>query len=263
MTARPRSPQDPAAPANGGGLTVAGIRLHPDRSGALVWPERKLVVFSDLHLEKGSSFARRGFLLPPYDSTETLRRMRETLARIAPRRVICLGDSFHDAAGPERLAPDDRKLLADLTGRYEWLWILGNHDPALPDWLGGRRAGELHEGLLRFRHEPTDDAPPGEIVGHLHPKASIVVSGRRVTRRCFVTDGARLVLPAFGAYTGGLDIRDAAFSRLFPRRLEAWLLGRRGSHRITLRKGHGTVEEKDLNRQPYLPALFQEKNLKC
>lgn len=243
-------------------MRVVDAELLPDRSGALVWPARNLLVFSDLHLEKASSFARRGYLLPPYDSTETLRRMREAMERIDPRQVICLGDSFHDAEAADRMSADDRAALARLMQDRHWTWITGNHDPTPPQWLGGEVADELDLAPLHFRHEPRTGPAAGEVCGHLHPKASIAPSGRRITRRCFATDGRRLVLPAFGAYTGGLDVRDQAFARLFPDRLDAWLLGRRGSHRISVRNPRREETDPELNQQPYLPDLFQEKNLK-
>jgi len=194
-------------------LDVAGVTLVADLSGALFWEELRLLVVSDLHLEKGSSFAARGVLLPPYDTVATLSRLSAVIARHDPRTVIALGDSFHDRTAHERLSDTDREALTALQARRDWIWISGNHDPALPSDLGGVVAGEVAVGEIAFRHQPTGAA--GEIAGHLHPKARVATRGRSMERRCFACDGERAVLPAFGAYTGGLSIRDAAFSKIF------------------------------------------------
>jgi uncharacterized protein len=195
-------------------VDVSGVTLHADLSGALFWAEQSLLVVSDLHLEKGSSFAARGVLLPPYDTVATLGRLAAVIARHNPRMVIALGDSFHDRDAHERLSDSDRDALTALQSRRDWIWILGNHDPALPQNLGGVVATEVAIGPIVFRHEPTGTV--GEIAGHLHPKARVVRRGRAMERRCFACDDERLVMPAFGAYTGGLSIRDAAFARIFP-----------------------------------------------
>ena len=194
-------------------VTVAGVTLVADLSGALFWEEQGLLVVSDLHLEKGSSFATRGVLLPPYDTVATLGRLAAVIARHDPRMVIALGDSFHDRAAHDRLSVTDRDALSALQARRDWIWISGNHDPALPSDLGGVVAEEVAIGPIAFRHEPTGAS--GEIAGHLHPKARVSTRGRSVERRCFACDAERAVMPAFGAYTGGLSIRDAAFARIF------------------------------------------------
>jgi len=194
-------------------VTVAGITLLADLSGALIWEEQRLLVVADLHLEKGSSFASRGVLLPPYDTAATVARLAAAMARHDPRMVIALGDSFHDRAAHERLSSADRRAVTALQARRDWIWISGNHDPALPADLGGIVASEVAIGPIVFRHEPTGAF--GEIAGHLHPKARVATRGRAVERRCFACDGERAVLPAFGAYAGGLSIRDAAFARIF------------------------------------------------
>ncbi|MCO5131727.1 MAG: ligase-associated DNA damage response endonuclease PdeM [Xanthobacteraceae bacterium] len=194
-------------------MSVAGESLTADLSGALYWDAERLLVVSDLHLEKGSSFALRGVLLPPYDTTETLARLDAVIARYQPRAVIALGDSFHDRDAHQRLSSDHRAALARLQSGRDWIWIVGNHDPDLPDDLGGCVASEVAIGALVFRHEPTGAV--GEIAGHLHPKARVSRRGRSVERRCFACDGARAVMPAFGAYTGGLSIRDLAFAAIF------------------------------------------------
>ena len=197
-------------------LDVADVSLVADLSGALFWEEQRLLVVSDLHLEKGSSFAARGVLLPPYDTVATLGRLAAVIARHDPSMVIALGDSFHDRTAHERLSESDRDALSALQARRDWIWISGNHDPALPSDLGGVVATEVAIGPIAFRHEPTGAS--GEIAGHLHPKARVSTRGRSMERRCFACDGERAVMPAFGAYTGGLSIRDAAmvYSRTSP-----------------------------------------------
>jgi uncharacterized protein len=211
-----------------GHLRVAGIDLRADCAGALYWPEEGLLVAADLHLEKGSSFARRGMLLPPYDTTETLARLARLVAFYAPRRVIALGDNFHDGDGPARLSPADRTALAALQRGRDWIWIAGNHDPDPAEGIGGTFAATLAIGPLTFRHEPARNAPEGEVTGHLHPVARIVQRGRAVSRRAFASDGRALVMPAFGAYAGGLNVRDRAFFAVFgTRSFTAHMLGDR------------------------------------
>jgi DNA ligase-associated metallophosphoesterase len=199
--------------SNHSSMTVAGVTLVADLSGAFFWESERLLVVSDLHLEKGSSFAARGVLLPPYDTVATLSRLGAVIARHDPRTVIALGDSFHDRDAHRRLSAPDREAIAALQVRRDWIWISGNHDPELPSNLGGVVASEVAIGSIAFRHEPTGAA--GEIAGHLHPKARVTTRGRTMERRCFASDGMRAVMPAFGAYTGGLNIRDAAFARIF------------------------------------------------
>jgi DNA ligase-associated metallophosphoesterase len=212
-------------------VELAGVTLIADVSGALVWEEPGLLVVSDLHLEKGSSFAARGVLLPPYDTVATLGRLAEVVARYNPRRVIALGDSFHDRDAHERLACGDREAISALQAGRDWIWISGNHDPALPDSLGGVVATEVAIGPIVFRHEPTGAI--GEIAGHLHPKARVATRGRAMERRCFASDGERAVMPAFGAYAGGLSIRDRAFEKIFPQvGFMAYLLGDNRLHAI-------------------------------
>jgi DNA ligase-associated metallophosphoesterase len=212
-------------------LEVVGVTLLADLSGALFWREQSLLVVSDLHLEKGSSFAARGVLLPPYDTVATLSRLAAAISRHDPHTVIALGDSFHDRSAHERLAAPDREALSAMQVRRDWIWISGNHDPALPSDLGGVVADEVAIGSIMFRHEPTGAA--GEIAGHLHPKARVATRGRAMERRCFVTDGERAVMPAFGAYTGGLSIRDPAFARIFRNAgLMAHVLGDNKLHTI-------------------------------
>jgi uncharacterized protein len=196
-------------------ISVGGVSLLADPAGALYWPEEKLLVVADLHLEKGSAFAARGVLLPPYDTAATLARLARLIEHYAPRFVIALGDSFHDGGGPARMSEISRAALKALQHGRDWLWIAGNHDPALPDGVGGRFAEMLAHGGLTFRHEPATEPGNGEIAGHLHPLARVARRGRAVSRRCFAGDGRRLVMPAFGAYAGGLNVRDRAIASLF------------------------------------------------
>jgi DNA ligase-associated metallophosphoesterase len=217
-----------APAAHGAGeITVAGVSLVADLAGALFWPEEGLLVVSDLHLEKGSAFAVRGVLMPPYDTATTLERLAGLLARYAARIVVALGDNFHDGGGPARLAVADRTHLFELQRGRDWVWIAGNHDPDPREGIGGAFARSLALGPLTFRHEPmvararggkdggNGGDCSGEIAGHLHPAARILQRGRTQTRKCFATDGTRLVMPAFGAYTGGLNIRNIAFLKVF------------------------------------------------
>ncbi|HYD31537.1 MAG TPA: ligase-associated DNA damage response endonuclease PdeM [Azospirillaceae bacterium] len=216
-------------------LHLNGITLLPDPSGALVWREQSLVVVADLHLEKGSAFAARGRMLPPYDTRATLDRLETALKRLGPARVICLGDSTHDVHATERMAKSDHARLAVLTAAHDWVWVAGNHDPTPPaDW-GGRVEVEVALGPLVFRHEAQAGAM-GEVSGHYHPVAAVRAAARRVRARCFVGDGQRLILPAFGAYTGGLNVLDPAMTRLLGRDFHAYLLGEEKVHKIACAK---------------------------
>jgi DNA ligase-associated metallophosphoesterase len=206
-------------------MAVAGVDLVTTTEGALLWPEESLIAVADLHLEKGSSFAARRVFLPPYDTADTLARLATLVARFAPRRILFLGDSFHDRCGSGRIPPRDRDALLHLTRWRDILWLAGNHDPDPPEGLPGTAMASVSIGPITFRHEPSAGHVPGEIAGHLHPVARIAARGRSVRRRCFAFDGARAVLPAFGAYAGGLNVRDAAFAPLFPRGFTAHLMG--------------------------------------
>ena len=203
----------PLVESEGNLIVLAGVPLLAEPRGALYWAEQGVLAVADLHLEKGSSFAVRGVLLPPYDSAATLKRLARLIADYAPRCVLALGDSFHDSEGPARLGDDDRAQLGALQRGRDWIWIKGNHDPEPASNIGGAFHNALSIGALTFRHEPTGAA--GEVAGHLHPIARVAHRGRGVSRRCFAADKTRMVMPAFGAYTGGLNVRDAAFCDLF------------------------------------------------
>ena len=196
-------------------FVVAGAEIVADPTGALYWPNERMLVVADLHLEKGSAFAKRGVLLPPYDTATTLLRLAHLLHRRAPLCVVALGDSFHDGDGPRRMSSADRIALRALQSGRDWIWIAGNHDADLPRDIGGDFACSLAVGPLIFRHLPSAGAADGEVAGHLHPVARVAQRGRSISRRCFTSDGRRLVMPAFGAYAGGLNIRDDAFFGLF------------------------------------------------
>jgi DNA ligase-associated metallophosphoesterase len=209
-------------------IVVSGATLIADGAGALYWPDQKLIVVADLHLEKGSAYAKRGILLPPYDTATTLARLARLIERYAPSLVVALGDSFHDGGGPARMAQASRAALSALQCRRDWLWIAGNHDPDPAESVGGRSAKVLALGPLTFRHEPSPGPCAGEIAGHLHPTARVAQRGRAVSRRCFAADSRRLIMPAFGAYAGGLNVRDHAIWTLFDAlSFTAHLLGER------------------------------------
>jgi DNA ligase-associated metallophosphoesterase len=196
-------------------IKIAGVSILADCAGALYWPEEGLLAVADLHLEKGSSFAKRGVFLPPYDSAATLARLGQLITHYAPRCVVTLGDNFHDGEGAQRLQANDRDNLHALQRGRDWIWITGNHDPEPADGIGGRFVASLAVGGVTFRHLPTANANDGEIAGHLHPVARVTQRGRTVSRRCFVTNGKQAIMPAFGAYTGGLNVRDEAFLNVF------------------------------------------------
>jgi uncharacterized protein len=202
-------------------FSILGVRLVPLSERALFWPDEGVLVVSDLHLEKGSAYAARGQLLPPYDTHATLTVLEGLCERLAPSLVIALGDSFHDGDAADRLDMRATERIRALTGGRDWLWIEGNHDPEPPSHLGGKVARETWIGPLVFRHEPT--GATGEVAGHLHPCAKVSgngasLSGRSVRRACFVTDTERLILPALGAFTGGLNVCDPAFDRVIDRK---------------------------------------------
>ncbi|MBP8245835.1 MAG: ligase-associated DNA damage response endonuclease PdeM [Phenylobacterium sp.] len=216
--AQPRHVYD-WGPSPCGGLRtkLSGAAVTFRASGALWIETEAMLVVADLHLEKGSAYAARGQMLPPYDTRDTLRRLTAEIAATRPAAVVLLGDTFHDRASEDRLAADDAEQLRALAGLTRLIWVIGNHDADGPRALPGEVADELTVAGLLLRHEPQGGLQPGEVAGHLHPCAKVTASRGTVRRRCFVTDGERLVVPAFGAYAGGLNIRDRAFAGLFAR----------------------------------------------
>ena len=211
---------------------VAGAEVVLRPSGAL-WLEReRALVLADVHFEKGSSYAARGQMLPPYDTREALRRLALEVEALHPRSLVMLGDAFHDCEAEDRICREDAETLIAIAAGRSLVWVVGNHDPLPPQTLPGEPAEELRLGGLVLRHEPTIGAEAGETAGHLHPCARVVAGGRSVRRRCFVTDAERLILPAFGAYAGGLSIRDRAFAGLFRRAPLVVALGAKRAHAV-------------------------------
>jgi DNA ligase-associated metallophosphoesterase len=186
-------------------LSFADQQFLASPDGALVWPAQNAMLVADLHLEKASWFARLGQMLPPYDSQATLSALERDIDRAGITRLYCLGDSFHDRFGCDRLPATARELLASLTSRLDWVWIVGNHDAGFIDHIGGRLADEAHVAGMTLRHEAVRDDPAPEISGHYHPKLRLHLKGRNVSRRCYIASETKLILPAYGALTGGLD----------------------------------------------------------
>jgi DNA ligase-associated metallophosphoesterase len=176
---------------------------------ALFWPRENALLIADLHLEKASFFAQSGQMLPPYDSRETLGRIANALRETGARRVFCLGDNFHDSAGTERLEDHAAGMLAALTRATDWIWITGNHDlEARPE--AGMLADELEISGLILRHQAMRGETRPELSGHYHPRLVVAARGRHISRPCAVASETRLILPAFGALTGGMSAADPA-----------------------------------------------------
>jgi DNA ligase-associated metallophosphoesterase len=215
----------------------AGEKLQALPAGALHWPARRLLAVADLHLEKGSSYAVNARkLLPRHDTRQTLAMLTALIDVLQPETVVCLGDSFHDRTASERLSDIDRHMLDALTRRAHFVWIAGNHDPAPPPAGWGEVAEEINHGPLIFRHEALFGPARGEVSGHFHPVAALTVRGRGMRRRCFLTDGHRLILPAFGTYAGGLNALDPAIAQLFPDDYDALVVGRDAVRRLSWRQ---------------------------
>lgn len=210
-------------------MEIAGAACGLTCAGALWLPRPRLLALGDLHLEKGSARAHRGALLPPFDTRATLDRLEAELDRLSPATLVLMGDSFHDPRAVARLDPADALRLAALARERTLIWIEGNHDTRRGETALGALPGdvtnELHVEGLVLRHDPLPGSRPGEVAGHLHPAARVAAAGRAVRRRAFLTDGERLILPAFGAYAGGLNVLDAAFAGLFTRPPVAAVLG--------------------------------------
>lgn len=227
----------------------AGERLEAWPSGALHWPARRLLAVADLHLEKGSSYAVNALkLLPRHDTRETLSALAQLIAALRPETVVCLGDSFHDREAVERLPPAERAEIERLTRLARFVWIAGNHDPAPPPPGWGHVAEEIADAPLVFRHEAQFGPARGEISGHYHPVAALSVRARGLRRRCFLTDGDRVILPAFGAYTGGLNALDPAITQLFPDDYDALVVGRDAVRRLSWRQLRPDISLADLAR---------------
>jgi hypothetical protein len=218
-------------------IEVCGLAFVADRSGALYWPAEKALIVADLHLEKGSSAAARGRLLPPYDTRETLVRLAEVVDRYQAEAVIALGDSLHDVDAAGRIAREDLDILRIIQDEREWIWVTGNHDPRIDAVLGGATLPSITLGGLTLRHEPAAGRITHEIAGHLHPAAKLSMHGHSLRRPCFIGNGRRLVLPAFGAFTGGLNVLDEAFLPLFGNDgFAVWMLGDEGLYPVATRQ---------------------------
>jgi len=202
-------------------FSFCGHELMALPQGALFWPARHALLVADLHLEKASWFARLGQMLPPYDSAATLSDLTALVAATGAEEIWCLGDSFHDRHGCDRLPPHARAMLLALTAGTRWTWITGNHDPGLADHCGGAIVDEADVNGLILRHEAAPAETRPELSGHFHPKLRITHRGRQVSRRCFVATARKLVLPAFGALTGGLDASHPEIVRAVGREAEA------------------------------------------
>lgn len=192
-------------------------------SGTLLWPAQNMLVVSDLHLEKGSHFARRGYFLPPYDSHETLERLLDVCKATELKKILILGDCFHDAHGYHRLGIKEIELF-DKIRKFDPIWIKGNHDGEYaPE--GFIAYDEYTMKSIVFRHQASKNETGFEISGHYHPKVTLIHKGGKIDKDCFIEDGNRLILPAFGAYTGGLDISDNEIQSLFPNSFQTHILG--------------------------------------
>ena len=217
-------------------VALCGKQLIADNSGALYWPGEATLLVADLHLEKGSAYAERGALLPPYDTRQTLMRLAEVIDRYEPARVIALGDSVHDVGAARRMVAEDLQILHMLQEDREWIWLTGNHDPDIAPALGGRVRGEFAIGGITLRHHPASGSITHEIAGHMHPAARLSMYGYSIRRPCFVGNGRRLVMPAFGAFAGGLNVLDDAFEPLFGNGgLAVWMLGQEALYPVATR----------------------------
>jgi uncharacterized protein len=213
-------------------ISLSGMDFIPDLSGALYAPDFRTLLVADLHLEKGTSLARRGVHLPPYDTRQSLMQLKAVLNEAKPERLIFLGDSFHDRDARERIDEDDLATLRTITSEAETLWITGNHDPSPPQDIGGRIVSEVMLGAVTLRHEPRPlPSSAFEIAGHLHPAAAIHSRGQRIRCRCFIADQSRIIMPAFGSYTGALSVTSKAFEGLFGD-YHVWMIGTKAIHRF-------------------------------
>jgi uncharacterized protein len=210
-------------------IALGGLEFVPDLSGALYVPELQTLLVADLHLEKASNMARRGVQLPPYDTRASLAQLQAVLLATAPRQLIFLGDSFHDNDARERIGEADVVTLRDMTTRFDTIWITGNHDSRPPTDIGGRVVDEVMLGAIALRHEPKKLADDEfEIAGHLHPGAGVSQRGRHIRCKCFIGNGMRIIMPAFGSFTGGLSVSAAPFRQVFGKvDYHVWMLGER------------------------------------
>ncbi len=217
-------------------VAICGKLFRADMAGALYWPAVDALIVADLHLEKGSSYARRGQLVPPYDTRETLNKLAAVIDRYDAGTVIALGDSLHDVDASARIGIEELEILQIMQEDREWIWVTGNHDPEIGERLGGTVVGDIEIDGLTLRHEPHPGHMTHEIAGHLHPAAKLSMYGYTLRRPCFVGNGRRLVLPAFGTYTGGLNILAEPFEPLFGLEgMQVWMLGQEGLYPVATR----------------------------
>ena len=217
-------------------ISICGKSLIADSTGAIYWPAEAALLVADLHLEKASARAEAGAFLPPYDTRETLIRLAEAIDRYQPRRVIALGDSFHDQGAARRIGADDLERLKILQEDREWIWLSGNHDRRIAPEFGGRIDDEIKLAGVTLRHEPAYGSATHEIAGHMHPAAKLSLYGTSIRRPCFVGNGRRIIMPAFGAFTGGLNVLDDAFLPLFGTGgMAVWMLGQEGLYAVATR----------------------------
>jgi uncharacterized protein len=208
-------------------ISLAGLDFMPDLSGALYVPDFKTLLVADLHLEKASNMARRGVHLPPYDTRASLTQLQAVTAAIQPQQMIFLGDSFHDNEARDRIDEADLAMLRAMTERVQTVWITGNHDPLPPTDVGGRIVKEVALGSITLRHVPGDlKEGEFEIAGHLHPGAGVSQRGRHIRCKCFIGNASRVIMPAFGSFTGGLSVSAAPFKQVFAKKdYHVWMLG--------------------------------------
>ena len=228
----PPGPAFSRAPCGGLAMRLNGTRAVLRASAAMWLPRSRTLCAGDLHFEKGSSYAARGQMLPPYDTHETLARLEAEVEALGPEAIVLLGDSFHDGGGEGRMDPAAAARIERLAFGRTLVWIVGNHDEDGPRRLPGEVADAVSVESLVLTHEPLPGRKPGEVAGHLHPCARVSAFGRAVRSRCFATDGERMVLPAFGAFTGGLSLLDRAFAGLFVRPPTAGVIGRNRVHAV-------------------------------
>jgi DNA ligase-associated metallophosphoesterase len=217
-------------------LSICGKAFLAHKFGALYWPGEDALIIADMHLEKGSAFAVHGQMLPPYDTRETLRKLATLIDHYQPQTIIALGDSLHDPDAADRMDAHDLETLHILQEDRDWIWITGNHDHKIAPVLAGYAVPEITVSGITLRHAPHPGAATHEIAAHFHPAARLVLNGTSLRRPCFVGNGLRLIVPAFGAYTGGLNILDVAFEPLFGGDgLAVWMLGHEGLYPIAPR----------------------------
>jgi uncharacterized protein len=219
-------------------ITLGNMTFVPDMSGALLLVDEKLLLVADLHLEQGASLARRGLHVPPFDTHVTLNMLEQVLADTAAKRLVLLGDSFHDAIAHDQVLATDAERLRKITSLVDTVWISGNHDPDAHNALGGTCVDELALGAITLRHIPSKlNADEMEIAGHLHPGAGVEQRGTRVRTKCFVADQHRIILPAFGSYTGAVNVRSSAFKGLLDEQhAHTWMIGKAAIHRFPFKR---------------------------